>query len=536
MKAQFTAMAEAAALATGHDRRGHVLGRRDDDAQQPRPRRALPREHGRLRHRRHGRRPECRQHRHGQRQLGLPDHPPGPRDLRARACRATRSRSATRRRRRGPTRRRCSRRRSSPRRRTTCSLDPALVEAAWAAFRARLTADRRAGERRPPDGRVLPSAAARPAGRSDREPAAPPIETADPDRGRIGRPRPSPEDPVAERPHDPRPTSRAANGWDREYETYSDFDLPTYVGAVDVHEAAVDHRSCRAPPRATSTSRSSARRSTMPSATARAPGSGRARSARRSTRRARSTRSSSTSSRSTCSTVVDAGDANIVPAWIERGHAMIYRKVREVAETGAIPIILGGDHSITWPSATADRRGPPAGQHRHRPLRRPRRHGQRRLRRARQPRDADAPARSSRARSTARTSSRSACAATGRRSRRSSGCASRACAGTSCARSRSAARRRSSPRRSTRRSTAPTAIYLSLDIDVIDPGMAPGTGTPEPGGMLTREVLRADPPDRRRGRARRRWTSSRSRRHTTTPRPPRWPRTAPPSRRSAPSP
>src|SRR4029077_11671947 len=25
----------------------------------------------------------------------------------------------------------------------------------------------------------------------------------------------------------------------------------------------------------------------------------------------------------------------------------------EVAETGAIPIVLGGDHSITWPSATA---------------------------------------------------------------------------------------------------------------------------------------------------------------------------------------
>nr|MBA3852078.1 arginase family protein [Chloroflexota bacterium] len=37
----------------------------------------------------------------------------------------------------------------------------------------------------------------------------------------------------------------------------------------------------------------------------------------------------------------------------------------------------------------------------------------------------------------------------------------------------------------------PEAIYLSLDIDVIDPGMAPGTGTPEPGGMLTREILRA---------------------------------------------
>jgi agmatinase len=37
----------------------------------------------------------------------------------------------------------------------------------------------------------------------------------------------------------------------------------------------------------------------------------------------------------------------------------------------------------------------------------------------------------------------------------------------------------------------PDSVYLSLDIDVIDPGMAPGTGTPEPGGMLTREVLRA---------------------------------------------
>ena len=37
----------------------------------------------------------------------------------------------------------------------------------------------------------------------------------------------------------------------------------------------------------------------------------------------------------------------------------------------------------------------------------------------------------------------------------------------------------------------PEAIYLSVDIDVIDPGMAPGTGTPEPGGMLTRELLRA---------------------------------------------
>jgi arginase family enzyme len=33
------------------------------------------------------------------------------------------------------------------------------------------------------------------------------------------------------------------------------------------------------------------------------------------------------------------------------------------------------------------------------------------------------------------------------------------------------------------------AVYLSFDIDSIDPGFAPGTGTPEPGGLLPREAL-----------------------------------------------
>jgi agmatinase len=33
-------------------------------------------------------------------------------------------------------------------------------------------------------------------------------------------------------------------------------------------------------------------------------------------------------------------------------------------------------------------------------------------------------------------------------------------------------------------------VYLSIDIDVIDPGLAPGTGTPEPGGWSTRELIR----------------------------------------------
>lgn len=31
--------------------------------------------------------------------------------------------------------------------------------------------------------------------------------------------------------------------------------------------------------------------------------------------------------------------------------------------------------------------------------------------------------------------------------------------------------------------------FISVDIDVVDPGMAPGTGTPEPGGLTSRELL-----------------------------------------------
>ena len=35
------------------------------------------------------------------------------------------------------------------------------------------------------------------------------------------------------------------------------------------------------------------------------------------------------------------------------------------------------------------------------------------------------------------------------------------------------------------------AVFLSVDIDVCDPGHAPGTGTPEPGGLSSRELLDA---------------------------------------------
>ena len=297
---------------------------------------------------------------------------------------------------------------------------------------------------------------------------------------------------MAERPPDPdldRDFAHA-NGWDRQFETYDDFDLPTYVGPAtfmnlpwvtdpaELRRREVDVAIIGAP---------------FDDAVTHRPG---ARFGPRAIREAQYTSGSINSLQLDVEpfevlTVVDAGDANIVPAWIERGpradlpqgpRGRQHRRDPDRARWRPL------DHLA---ERHRDRRGPPPGQHRDRPFRCPRRH-----RRATTGASWPATARrcggsSSPARSRARTSSRSACAATGRRSRRSTGCASRACATTSCARSRSAARRRSSPTRSTRRSTARTAIYLCLDIDVIDPGMAPGTGTPEPGGMLTREVLRA---------------------------------------------
>ncbi|MGJ0202847.1 agmatinase [Leucobacter sp. gxy201] len=40
-----------------------------------------------------------------------------------------------------------------------------------------------------------------------------------------------------------------------------------------------------------------------------------------------------------------------------------------------------------------------------------------------------------------------------------------------------------------RRRVGDAPVYISIDIDVLDPGFAPGTGTPEAGGMTSRELL-----------------------------------------------
>ncbi|HWH24582.1 MAG TPA: agmatinase [Candidatus Limnocylindria bacterium] len=188
--------------------------------------------------------------------------------------------------------------------------------------------------------------------------------------------------------------------------------------------------------------------------------------------------------------VVDAGDANVVPAALERGHAMIFRKVLEVAGTGAVPIILGGDHSITWPAASA-------------------------VAQARAPGSIgivhfDAHADTA-------NEDWGVLAGHGTPMRRL--IESGAVAGSNfvqvglrgywpppevMAWMKEQRMRWHLMREIEERGAeqvvddaiaealdGPDAIYLSIDIDVLDPGNAPGTGTPEPGGMLTRELLRA---------------------------------------------
>ncbi|MGH8936572.1 MAG: agmatinase family protein [Acidimicrobiia bacterium] len=51
--------------------------------------------------------------------------------------------------------------------------------------------------------------------------------------------------------------------------------------------------------------------------------------------------------------VVDFGDAACVPSLVEPSHAAIRDKVAQAASRGIIPLVVGGDHSVTFPAATA---------------------------------------------------------------------------------------------------------------------------------------------------------------------------------------
>ncbi|MGZ8501761.1 MAG: agmatinase [Candidatus Limnocylindrales bacterium] len=291
--------------------------------------------------------------------------------------------------------------------------------------------------------------------------------------------------------HDPNapPDFAALNGWDREFEIYSDFDLPTYVGPATFMKLPWITDPAELRRRKTDVAIVGA---PFDDAVSHRPG---ARFGPRAIREAQYTSGSIHSLQLGVEPfevldVVDAGDANVVPAWIERGHALIYRKVREVAETGAIPIVLGGDHSITWPSATAvaevrrpgsigivhfDAHADTANEDwgvlagHGTPMRRLIESGavlgknfvQVGLRGYWPPVDVFQwmQAHGLRCHFMSEIEERGADAVV-------ADAIAEALDG-------------------------PDTIYLSLDIDVIDPGLAPGTGTPEPGGMLSREVLRA---------------------------------------------
>jgi agmatinase len=188
--------------------------------------------------------------------------------------------------------------------------------------------------------------------------------------------------------------------------------------------------------------------------------------------------------------VVDAGDAPVVPTRFERALRVIHEKVYRVASAGPVPIVLGGDHSITYPSAAAVARAvwprklglihfdahADTGEdqwgnlHAHgQPMRRLLEEGwvagknfvQIGLRGYWPDKATFEWMREQGMRWHAMTEIEE---------RGSEAVLADAIV---------------------EALDGPEVIYLSVDIDVVDPGMAPATGTPEAGGMLARELLRA---------------------------------------------
>ncbi len=51
--------------------------------------------------------------------------------------------------------------------------------------------------------------------------------------------------------------------------------------------------------------------------------------------------------------IVDAGDADILPTNVEGTFENVTQMVRQILDRGAMPLVLGGDHSITYPVVRA---------------------------------------------------------------------------------------------------------------------------------------------------------------------------------------
>ena len=60
--------------------------------------------------------------------------------------------------------------------------------------------------------------------------------------------------------------------------------------------------------------------------------------------------------------VVDVGDIEVVPGYLEHSLELITDAVATVAAQGAVPVVLGGDHTITFADATAVARVHGAGR------------------------------------------------------------------------------------------------------------------------------------------------------------------------------
>ena len=278
-------------------------------------------------------------------------------------------------------------------------------------------------------------------------------------------------------------------GWDQPFDTFTDLNLPTYVGPVTFSNLPWVEDPAELVARGVDVAIVGAPYDDM---VTHRPG---ARFGPRAIREAQNTSGNLNSLQLDVRpfehlTVVDAGDANIVPTRFDRGHAMIYRKVREVADTGAVPIVLGGDHSITWPSATA-------------------------IAEARKPGSIGIVHFDAHADTAPDTWGQLAAHGSPMRRLIESG----AVLGKNFVQvglrgywppvdvldwMREQGLRWHLMREIEELGAeavidtaieealdGPDAIYLSVDIDVVDPGSAPGTGTPEPGGMLPRELLRA---------------------------------------------
>jgi agmatinase len=188
--------------------------------------------------------------------------------------------------------------------------------------------------------------------------------------------------------------------------------------------------------------------------------------------------------------VVDAGDVELYSGDAARSCADLEVEIEKIARTGAIPIVLGGDHTITWPDATGVARAHGWGRigvihfdahadtgdisfgsliGHGQPMRRLIESGAVRGDRFMQIGLRGYWPEPETLRWMAEQGMRSY-EMTEIVSRGLNECLTQACgiAMDDC-----------------------DGIFLSVDIDVCDPGHAPGTGTPEPGGLSARELLDA---------------------------------------------